>query len=114
MPYQQVSNYMQNVSDVCAAVLSELGLSSHTHTHPPPFLSNFASQEVGQFQNWLNRNMSECQSKAQDFLSPGEQDPRKVAKAEKILLDCMSRTVDDHIKLLKPMQDRIEAAVKQL
>lgn len=70
-------------------------------------------QEVAQFQNRLNRNMSECQEKARDHMTPGiENEPKKMAKVETILIDCMANTVDEHIKLLKPLQDRVASALK--
>lgn len=57
--------------------------------------------------------MSECQEKARDYMTPGmENDPKKMAKVESVLIDCMSKTVDEHIKLLKPLQERIAGALK--
>lgn len=71
-------------------------------------------QEVGQFQNRLNRNMTECQERARDKLTPGmETDPSKMAQLEHDLLNCMSKQVDEHIKLLQPMKDRIVANLKR-
>jgi hypothetical protein len=73
----------------------------------------FVSQEVGQFQNRLNRNMQECQERARDLMSPGmENDPKKMGKVEEALISCMSKQVDEHIKLLKPMKDRISSVLK--
>jgi hypothetical protein len=41
------------------------------------------------------------------MLQPGmENDARKMAKVEDTLLQCMSKTVDEHISMLQPMQDR--------
>jgi Eukaryotic protein of unknown function (DUF842) len=69
--------------------------------------------EVGQFQNRLNRNMTECQERARDKITPGmDNDPSKIAALEQDLLKCMSQQVDEHIKLLKPMKDRIVANLK--
>ena len=57
--------------------------------------------------------MSECQEKARDMMSPGmENDTKKMEKVEATLVNCMSKTVDDHIKLLKPMEGRIRDALK--
>lgn len=57
--------------------------------------------------------MNECQEKARDFMTPGiENEPKKMAKVESILIDCMAKTVDEHIKLLKPLQDRVSVALK--
>ena len=79
-----------------------------------PSRSKMAIQEVGQFQNRLNRNMGECQEKARDLMTPGfENDARKTAKVENALINCMAKTVDEHIALLNPMKDRIIASFKQ-
>jgi hypothetical protein len=57
--------------------------------------------------------MLECQELARDTIQPGmENDPSKMAIIEKSLLDCMSKQVNDHIKLLQPMKNRIIAALK--
>lgn len=72
-------------------------------------------QEVSQFQNRLNSNMNECQQKARDHMTPGiEDEPKKMAKVETILIDCMAKTVDEHIKLLKPLQNRVSDALKNI
>ena len=73
------------------------------------------SSEINQFQNRLNRSMMECQDKAKDLMYPGiENDAKKMGKVEDTLLACMSKTVDTHIGLLKPMRQRLEAQLKQL
>lgn len=78
-----------------------------------PFISR--SQEVGQFQNRLNRAMNLCQDKARDMIKPGyENDPSQVQKAEKVMLQCMSKTVDEHIGLLKPMKQRVVSQIKSI
>ena len=57
--------------------------------------------------------MQECQEKARDMMVPGmENDPKKMAKVEGVLIDCMAKQVDEHIKLLKPMKERISATLK--
>jgi bacterioferritin (cytochrome b1) len=57
--------------------------------------------------------MAECQERARDMLQPGmENDARKMAKVEDTLLQCISKTVDEHISMLQPMQDRIKSALK--
>jgi len=72
--------------------------------------SSLVQNEVGQFQNRLNRNMQECQEKARDMISPGMQSvPRNV---EETLIKCMTQQVDEHVKLLKPLKDRITASLK--
>ncbi len=47
------------------------------------------------------------------MMVPGiENDSKKMAKVEDVLINCMSKQVDEHIKLLNPMKDRITAALK--
>ena len=59
--------------------------------------------------------MQECQEKARDMITPGtENDVKKMAKIEGTLLDCMSMQVNEHIKLLKPMKERIIGSLKNL
>jgi hypothetical protein len=57
--------------------------------------------------------MQECQERTRDMMTPGiENDSRKMQKVEDTLINCMSKQVDDHIKLLNPMKDRITTALK--
>lgn len=52
--------------------------------------------------------MSECQDRARDLMKPGmENDAKQMNKVEDALIGCMSKTVDEYIKLLKPMKERI-------
>eukprot|EP00934_Nitzschia_sp_Nitz4_P007661 Nitzschia sp. Nitz4//scaffold29_size155292//97990//98517//NITZ4_002671-RA/size155292-augustus-gene-0.231-mRNA-1//-1//CDS//3329546487//7651//frame0 len=75
----------------------------------------FVQNEVAQFQNRLNRNMQECQEKARDLVRPGtEPDANQIARIEDTLIKCMSQQVDEHIKLLRPMKDRIVSTLKSL
>mmetsp|Transcript_15677 Transcript_15677/g.39437 ORF Transcript_15677/g.39437 Transcript_15677/m.39437 type:complete len:153 (+) Transcript_15677:80-538(+) len=75
--------------------------------------SNLIQQEVAQFQNRLNRNMQECQERARDMITPGTQnDSYAMAKVEKVLISCMETQVNEHIKLLKPMKERITSVLK--
>ena len=53
--------------------------------------------------------MQECQERARDMMTPGSE---VSAKVENALINCMSQQVDEHIKLLRPMKDRITAALK--
>lgn len=69
---------------------------------------------MAQFQNRLNRSMQECQDKARDMMQPGyENDAKKMAKVEDALISCMAKTVDEHIRMLKPMKDRILTQLKK-
>lgn len=57
--------------------------------------------------------MMDCQDEAKDLISPGmEQDPSKMQKVEDSLLKCMSKAVDQHIALLKPLKKRIIQQLK--
>jgi hypothetical protein len=59
--------------------------------------------------------MVECQDQARDMIKPGmEDDPEGLAKVEDAMLKCMSKVVDSHIKLLKPMRERIVGELKKL
>lgn len=81
---------------------------------PSKQANQMVQQEVGGFQQRLNRSMMECQDKAKDMMYPGiENDSKKMAKVEDSLLDCMSKTVDNHIGLLQPLKKRIQANLKQ-
>jgi hypothetical protein len=72
-------------------------------------------QETAQFQNRLNRAMMDCQDQARDMVKPGmEDDAAGLSKVEDHVLKCMSKTVDNHIKLLRPMKDRIVGEVKKM
>jgi hypothetical protein len=59
--------------------------------------------------------MMDCQDQAKDLLTPGQEpSPAQMAKIEAHLIKCMGKTVDEHIKMLKPMKDRIQGMLKQL
>jgi hypothetical protein len=59
--------------------------------------------------------MMDCNDKAKDMLTPGiETQPAEIAKVEGKLLECISKTVDEHIKMLQPMKKRIEGKLKDL
>ncbi len=82
---------------------------------PYQMAHNIVNQEVGQFQNRLSRSMASCQDEASAMITPQVQnDARKMKKVEEALLKCISKTVDDQVKALKPMRQRIEAHLKQL
>lgn len=111
VPYQQATALVQNVRipEIVATWYDVLLHGTYLT------LARSTKQEVAQFQNRLNRNMQECQEKARDMLTPGaESDPNKMAKVENALISCMEKQVNEHIKLLRPMKDRIGAALKSL
>jgi hypothetical protein len=57
--------------------------------------------------------MMDCQDQAKDLMSPGiEHNPSQMHKVEESLLNCMSKSVDQHIQLLKPMKKRIAEQLK--
>ena len=59
--------------------------------------------------------MMDCHDQARDMIKPGMQDdPSMVAKIESHAISCMTKTVDSHIKLLRPMKDRIVSEMKKL
>lgn len=82
---------------------------------PYQLASNVLQQEIGQFQNRLNRAMMQCNDEASAMITPAVQnDARKMKKVEDTVLNCMSKTVDHHIKQLLPMKQRIEASLKEV
>jgi len=83
--------------------------------NPSRQANHYVQQEVQSFQNRLNRSMMDCQDRAKDMMYPGvENDAKKMGKVEDTLLACMSKHVDDHIKMLVPLRKRIDAELKNL
>ncbi|GKY94407.1 hypothetical protein MPSEU_000406700 [Mayamaea pseudoterrestris] len=77
--------------------------------------NNFLQNEINQFQNRVHRAMADCQDEARDLMVPGwEQDAKLTSKVETALLSCMTKAVDSHSKLLKPMKDRVSQQLKNL
>lgn len=72
-------------------------------------------KETTQFQNRLGRAMMDCQDQARDTMIPGQEpSAAQMAKIESQLIQCMGKTIDEHMKMLKPMRDRIQGMLKQL
>lgn len=70
-------------------------------------------QEVGQFQDRVNRSMMQCNDLGKDMMMPDMQnDPSKMKKVEDAVLKCISKTVDNQIAALAPMKKRIIAQLK--
>ncbi|ACI65120.1 predicted protein [Phaeodactylum tricornutum CCAP 1055/1] len=122
IPHQQAHAYVQNVR--IYFLFAPIHSLFPTATKPNrrrlatlvihSFVTFRYSQEVAQFQNRLNRSMQECQDKARDMMQPGyENDAKKMAKVEDALISCMAKTVDEHIRMLKPMKDRILTQLKK-
>ncbi|KAL7541073.1 hypothetical protein ACHAXR_010612 [Thalassiosira sp. AJA248-18] len=67
-------------------------------------------QEIGNFQNRLNRAMGMCNDDAQGMITPDmANDARKMKKVEDSLLKCIEGVVDKSRSGLKPMKQRIES-----
>ncbi|KAL7548633.1 hypothetical protein ACHAWF_011902 [Thalassiosira exigua] len=67
-------------------------------------------QEVGNFQNRLNRAMMQCNDDAQGMVTPDMQhDTRKMKKVEDSLLKCIQSAIENSRSGLKPMKQRIES-----
>jgi Eukaryotic protein of unknown function (DUF842) len=65
-------------------------------------------QEIGQYQNRLERAIHECADKARDSMKVGfENDAKLVAKFENIYAGCINATVNEYIQKLKPIKERI-------
>lgn len=71
--------------------------------------------EIGSFQQRLQRSMMNCNDEASAMITPEiSNDPKQMKKVEETVLACISKVVDDHIKQLKPMKQRIESQLKKL
>ena len=94
----------------------ELLHNCSTNCQVPYQQSNSILQnEFGQFQNRLNRSMGDCQDKARDLMSPGqENNASATAKVEQALITCMAQKVDEYIKLLPSTKQRIVATIQNL
>lgn len=137
-PHQQANSYVQSVRNWFmpgggAPCRRSIALSivyvafSSFLTSPPHCLAGtfhfvllllslvvFTLKEVNQYQNRLNRAMAECQDKARDWMLPGfENDAKKMTKVEEKLIECMTKTVDEYIALLQPLQERIQSNLKK-
>lgn len=82
---------------------------------PFQYANNILQQEIGQFQNRLNRAMMQCNDEASAMITPAVQnDARKMQQVEDTVIHCITKTVDHHIKQLSPMKQRIEAGIKEV
>ncbi len=67
-------------------------------------------QEIGNFQNRLNRAMMQCNDDAQGMITPDMQhDARKMQKVEDSLLKCIDGAIKKSRDSLGPMKSRIES-----
>mmetsp|Transcript_9056 Transcript_9056/g.18740 ORF Transcript_9056/g.18740 Transcript_9056/m.18740 type:complete len:147 (-) Transcript_9056:154-594(-) len=67
-------------------------------------------QEIGNFQNRLNRAMMQCNDDAQGMITPDMQhDARKMQKVEDSLLRCIEGVITKSRDGLGPMKSRIES-----
>mmetsp|Transcript_19674 Transcript_19674/g.24815 ORF Transcript_19674/g.24815 Transcript_19674/m.24815 type:complete len:154 (+) Transcript_19674:58-519(+) len=83
--------------------------------NPYQMANNVVQQEIGQFQNRLNRSMTQCNDDASAMITPDVQrDARKMKKVEDAVLSCISKTVDNQLKQLGPMKQRVASQLKQL
>mmetsp|Transcript_12609 Transcript_12609/g.14800 ORF Transcript_12609/g.14800 Transcript_12609/m.14800 type:complete len:154 (+) Transcript_12609:94-555(+) len=82
---------------------------------PNQMAHNTVQQEVGQFQNRLNRAMMQCNDDASAMITPDVQgNTRKMKAVEDKVLACMSTTVNHHIESLIPMKKRIASVLGKL
>ena len=74
---------------------------------------NVTQQEIGNFQNRLQRAMVQCQDDAQGMITPDmHSDDRKMRKVEDTMLKCIDDAIQKSRQGLKPMKDRIESQLK--
>lgn len=82
---------------------------------PNQMAHNTVQQEVGQFQNRLNRAMTQCNDDASAMITPDVQgSTRKMKEVEDKVLACMSTTVNYHIESLIPMKKRIASVLGKI
>jgi len=82
---------------------------------PYQMSNNIVQQEIGQFQNRLSRAMMQCNDEASAMMTPAVQkDARKMRKVEDKIISCISKTVDDHIKQLGPMKQRVQGGLQKV
>merc|ERR1711862_1039599 len=61
----------------------------------------------------MSQSMMQCQDEARDLMTPDIQsNPNQMRKIEDKIVKCMSKTVDHHIGLLKPLKKRIADQLK--
>lgn len=71
---------------------------------------NVTQQEIGNFQNRLQRAMVQCQDEAQGSITPDmHNDDRKMRKVEDAMLKCIDNAIQKSREGLKPMKQRIES-----
>ncbi len=59
--------------------------------------------------------MTQCNDDASAMITPDVQrDARKMKKVEDTVLSCISKTVDNQLKQLGPMKQRVASQLKQL
>jgi Eukaryotic protein of unknown function (DUF842) len=73
----------------------------------------FHLQEIGQYQNRLERAIHECAESTRDKMKIGfESDAKLMAKFEDNYVSCIHHTVNEYIGKLKPIKERIIAQLK--
>jgi hypothetical protein len=80
---------------------------------PYQMAGNATQQEIGNFQNRLQRAMMQCQDDAQGSITPDmHNDDRKMRKVEEAMLKCIDSAIQKSRDGLKPMKQRIESQLK--
>jgi hypothetical protein len=80
---------------------------------PYQMSGNVTQQEIGNFQNRLQRAMVQCQDDAQGSITPDmHNDDKKMRKVEDAMLKCIDSAIQKSRDGLKPMKQRIESQLK--
>lgn len=81
---------------------------------PYEYAHQVVQHEVGNFQQRLQRAMMLCNDEASAMITPSmANDPKQMKKVEDTVLACITKVVDDHVKQLKPMKQRIDSQLKK-
>merc|ERR1719350_1911406 len=76
---------------------------------------SIVQQEVGEFQERINRSMMQCQDEAKDLMTADIQaNSRQMKKVEDKIVACMTKTVDHHINALGPLKRRVADQMKKM
>ena len=75
--------------------------------------SNVMQQEMGQFQNRVQRSMMSCQDEANDHVVPN-MSQQKIDSLQLQMEKCGGKGIQNHISLLPNIEKKIEATLRNL
>jgi urease gamma subunit len=81
---------------------------------PYEYAHQVVQHEVGNFQQRLQRAMMLCNDEASAMITPSiANDAKQMKKVEDTVLACITKVVDDHVKQLKPLKQRVDGQLKR-